>query len=194
MEEAILVQECLRGNARAQKALFDKFAPKMLAVCARYMKDQAETEDVFQIGMVKVFNKLADFKAEGPLEGWIRRIMVNSCLDQLRKNQRFITDKSFDDVSYRIEVKEEISSQLMAEDLIALIQKMPAGYRVVFNMFAIEGFSHQEIAIQLNITESTSKSQYLRARAYLRQRIEEKKQEKALFYLQKVVKKEELYI
>ena len=124
--------------------------------------------------MVKVFNKLADFKAEGPLEGWIRRIMVNSCLDQLRKNQRFITDKSFDDVSYRIEVKEEISSQLMAEDLIALIQKMPAGYRVVFNMFAIEGFSHQEIAIQLNITESTSKSQYLRARAYLRQRIEEK--------------------
>ena len=174
MEEAILVQECLRGNARAQKALFDKFAPKMLAVCARYMKDQAETEDVFQIGMVKVFNKLADFKAEGPLEGWIRRIMVNSCLDQLRKNQRFITDKSFDDVSYRIEVKEEISSQLMAEDLIALIQKMPAGYRVVFNMFAIEGFSHQEIAIQLNITESTSKSQYLRARAYLRQRIEEK--------------------
>jgi len=168
------VQECLRGNARAQKALFDKFAPKMLAVCARYMKDQAETEDVFQIGMVKVFNKLADFKAEGPLEGWIRRIMVNSCLDQLRKNQRFITDKSFDDVSYRIEVKEEISSQLMAEDLIALIQKMPAGYRVVFNMFAIEGFSHQEIAIQLNITESTSKSQYLRARAYLRQRIEEK--------------------
>lgn len=174
MEDAILVQECLRGNARAQKALFDKFAPKMLAVCARYMKDQAETEDVFQIGMVKVFNKLADFKAEGPLEGWIRRIMVNSCLDQLRKNQRFITDKSFDDVSYRIEVKEEISSQLMAEDLIALIQKMPAGYRVVFNMFAIEGFSHQEIAIQLNITESTSKSQYLRARAYLRQRIEEK--------------------
>jgi len=174
MEEAILVQECLRGNARAQKALFDKFAPKMLAVCARYMKDQAETEDVFQIGMVKVFNKLADFKAEGPLEGWIRRIMVNSCLDQLRKNQRFITDKSFDDVSYRIEVKEEISSKLMAEDLIALIQKMPAGYRVVFNMFAIEGFSHQEIAIQLNITESTSKSQYLRARAYLRQRIEEK--------------------
>ena len=174
MEDAILVQECLRGSARAQKALFDKFAPKMLAVCARYMKDQAETEDVFQIGMVKVFNKLADFKAEGPLEGWIRRIMVNSCLDQLRKNQRFITDKSFDDVSYRIEVKEEISSQLMAEDLIALIQKMPAGYRVVFNMFAIEGFSHQEIAIQLNITESTSKSQYLRARAYLRQRIEEK--------------------
>ena len=174
MEEAILVQECLRGNARAQKALFDKFAPKMLAVCARYMKDQAETEDVFQIGMVKVFNKLADFKAEGPLEGWIRRIMVNSCLDQLRKNQRFITDKSFDDVSYRIEVKEEISSQLMAEDLIALIQKMPAGYRVVFNMFAIEGFSHHEIAIQLNFTESTSKSQYLRARAYLRQRIEEK--------------------
>ena len=122
MEDALLVQECLKGKPRAQKALFDKFAPKMLAVCARYMKDQAETEDVFQIGMVKVFNKLSDFKAEGPLEGWIRRIMVNSCLDQLRKNQRFVTDKNIDDVSYRIEVKEEISSQLMAEDLIALIR------------------------------------------------------------------------
>jgi RNA polymerase sigma-70 factor (ECF subfamily) len=174
MEDALLVQECLKGKPRAQKALFDKFAPKMLAVCARYMKDQSETEDVFQIGMVKVFNKLSDFKAEGPLEGWIRRIMVNSCLDQLRKNQRFVTDKNIDDVSYRIEVKEEISSQLMAEDLIALIQKMPAGYRVVFNLFAIEGYSHQEIAEQLNISESTSKSQYLRARAYLRQRIEER--------------------
>jgi RNA polymerase sigma-70 factor (ECF subfamily) len=124
--------------------------------------------------MVKVFNKLSDFKAEGPLEGWIRRIMVNSCLDQLRKNQRFVTDRNIDDVSYRIEVKEEISSQLMAEDLIALIQKMPTGYRVVFNLFAIEGYSHQEIAEQLNISESTSKSQYLRARAYLRQRIEER--------------------
>ena len=174
MEDALLVQECLKGKPRAQKALFDKFAPKMLAVCARYMKDQAETEDVFQIGMVKVFNKLSDFKAEGPLEGWIRRIMVNSCLDQLRKNQRFVTDKNIDDVSYRIEVKVEISSQLMAEDLIVLIQKMPAGYRVVFNLFAIEGYSHQEIAEQLNISESTSKSQYLRARAYLRQRIEER--------------------
>ncbi len=174
MEDALLVQECLNGKPRAQKALFDKFAPKMLAVCSRYMKNQSETEDVFQIGMVKVFNKLSDFKGEGPLEGWIRRIMVNSCLDQLRKNQRFVADKNLDDVSFLIEVKEEISSRLMAEDLIALIQKMPAGYRVVFNLYAIEGFSHQEIAERLNISESTSKSQYLRARAYLRQRIDER--------------------
>lgn len=174
MEDALLVQECLNGKPRAQKALFDKFAPKMLTVCARYMKNQSETEDVFQIGMVKVFNKLSDFKGEGPLEGWIRRIMVNSCLDQLRKNQRFVADKILDDVSYLIEVKEEISSRLMAEDLIDLIQKMPAGYRVVFNLYAIEGYSHQEIAERLNISESTSKSQYLRARAYLRQRIDER--------------------
>ena len=174
MEDAKLVQDCLAKNPRAQKALFDKFAPKMLSVCARYMKDQAEAEDAFQIGMVKVFNKLADFKAEGPLDGWVRRIMVNSCLDQIRKNQRFILDKNIDDVSFKIEVKEEVTSNLAAEDLIALIQKMPSGYRVVFNMFAIEGFSHQEIAEQLEISESTSKSQYLRARAYLRQRIEEK--------------------
>jgi RNA polymerase sigma-70 factor (ECF subfamily) len=124
--------------------------------------------------MVKVFSKLSDFKQEGPLEGWIRRIMVNSCLDQLRKNKKFITDMRMDDVSYRLEVKEEVLSQLAAEDIMQLIQKMPTGYRVVFNLFAIEGFSHQEIAETLQISESTSKSQYLRARAYLRQRIESK--------------------
>jgi RNA polymerase sigma-70 factor (ECF subfamily) len=174
MEDVLLVQDCLRGNPRAQKALFDKFAPKMLSVCNRYMKDRADTEDAFQMAMVKVFKKLGDFKNEGPLEGWIRRIMVNTCLDELRRAQRFITDKSLEDVSFRIEVQEEISSKLMADDLISLIQKMPSGYRVVFNMFAIEGYSHQEIAESLEISESTSKSQYLRARAYLRQRIEEK--------------------
>lgn len=174
MEDVLLVQDCLRGNPRAQKALFDKFAPKMLSVCNRYMKDRADTEDAFQLAMVKVFKKLGDFKNEGPLEGWIRRIMVNTCLDELRRAQRFITDKSMEDVSFRIEVQEEISSKLMADDLISLIQKMPSGYRVVFNMFAIEGYSHQEIAESLEISESTSKSQYLRARAYLRQRIEEK--------------------
>ncbi|NBV91593.1 MAG: RNA polymerase sigma factor [Flavobacteriia bacterium] len=174
MEEGLLVNECLKGNAKAQKALFDRFAPKMLAICFRYMKNQDDSEDVLQIGMVKVFAKLSDFKKEGPLEGWIRRIMVNSCLDQLRRNKKFITDMRMDYVSYRLEVKEEVLSQLAAEDLMQLIQKMPTGYRVVFNLFAIEGYSHQEIAETLQISESTSKTQYLRARAYLRQRIESK--------------------
>ena len=178
MEEAQLIGECLRGKARAQKTLFEKFAPRMMAVCMRYMKDKPEAEDVFQIGMVKVFTKLSEFKSEGPLEGWIRRIMVNSCLDQLRRNQRFISDVAFDDVAFKVEDHETISSTLNTEALMGLIQKMPMGYKVVFNMFAVEGYSHQEIAEQLGISESTSKSQYLRARAYLRKRMEETENER----------------
>ncbi|NBO62291.1 MAG: RNA polymerase sigma factor, partial [Flavobacteriia bacterium] len=101
-------------------------------------------------------------------------IMVNSCLDQLRRNQRFVADVTYDDVAYKLEVQETVTSSLNTEVLMGLVQSMPTGYRVVFNLFAIEGFSHQEIAEQMGISESTSKSQYLRARAYLRQRIEEK--------------------
>jgi RNA polymerase sigma-70 factor (ECF subfamily) len=100
--------------------------------------------------------------------------MVNSCLDQLRRNQRFVADVTYDDVAYKLEVQETVTSSLNTEVLMGLVQSMPTGYRVVFNLFAIEGFSHQEIAEQMGISESTSKSQYLRARAYLRQRIEEK--------------------
>lgn len=178
MEDGELVSECLKQNPRAQKALFDKFAPKMLSVCNRYMKNQADAQDALQIGMVKVFNKLSDFKGEGVLEGWIRRIVVNSSLDLLRKNQKFLYDLNVDDVSYKLESPEEILDQIFAEDLIKLIQQMPNGYRIVFNLFAIEGYSHQEISQTLGITESTSKSQYLRARAYLRQRMNIKDEEK----------------
>ncbi|MFM7723595.1 MAG: RNA polymerase sigma factor [Bacteroidota bacterium] len=181
MEDVQLVKECLSGKARAQKTLFDKFAPRMMALCFRYMKDKDEAEDAFQIGMVKVFSKLTEFKFEGPLEGWVRRIMVNSCLDQLRRNQRFIADVTYDDVAYKLEVQETVTSSLNTEVLMGLVQAMPTGYRVVFNLFAIEGFSHQEIAEQMGISESTSKSQYLRARAYLRQRIEEKEDGKGSF-------------
>ncbi|MBM3165535.1 MAG: RNA polymerase sigma factor [Bacteroidetes bacterium] len=175
MEDLKLVQECLNGNSRAQKTLFDKFAPRMMAVCFRYMRGKDNAEDAFQLGMIKVFAKLAEFKFEGPLEGWIRRIMVNTCLDQLRKNQRLISDVGFEEVAFKMEVSEAVLSSMNTEALMALIQSMPTGYRVVFNMFAIEGFSHQEIAQKMGVSESTSKSQYLRARAYLRQRIEENK-------------------
>jgi RNA polymerase sigma-70 factor (ECF subfamily) len=174
MDDFSLVNECIRGNPKAQKALFDKFAPKMFSVCLRYMKKSDEAEDVLQDSFVKIFQKLSDFKNEGVLEGWIRRIVVNSCLDQIRKNSKFLNDIQAEEVEYKLDQNSFIAENLMAEDLMNLIQKMPDGYRLVFNMFAIEGFSHQEIASQLGITESTSKSQYLRARAYLRDRIGER--------------------
>ena len=167
-----MVTECVQGNPRAQRALFERFAPKMMAVCLRYSKDREQAEDVLQDGFVKVFMKLADFKSEGSLEGWIRRVMVNTALDQLRKNGKLLGDISTDDVAYKLEHNDPIEENLMAEDLMKLILAMPEGYKVVFNMFAIEGYSHAEIAATLGITESTSKSQYSRAKAYLRERIE----------------------
>ena len=172
MDDATLAEECVNGNIRAQRALFDKYARKMMAVCLRYTKNTEQAEDVLQDGFVKVYQKLKDFKKEGSLEGWIRRIMVNTALDQLRKNSRLLGDIQVDEVDYKVEGSSFVIEHLMAEDLMKLIHQLPDGYKVVFNLYAIEGYSHQEIGETLGITESTSKSQYSRARAYLRERLE----------------------
>jgi RNA polymerase sigma factor (sigma-70 family) len=172
MDDYTLVTECVKSNPRAQQALFERFAPKMFTVCLRYAKNKEQAEDILQDGFVKVFAKITAFKMEGSLEGWIRRVMVNTALDQIRKNVKSLGEISTDDVAYKLDSNDFIAENLMAEDLMKLIQSMPEGYKVVFNMFAIEGYSHAEIAEQLGVTESTSKSQYSRARAYLRERIE----------------------
>lgn len=172
MDDNTLVIECVKGNTKAQRMLFDKFASKMMAVCMRYANDTMEAEDVLQEGFVKVFGKLADFKMEGSLEGWIRRIMVNSSLDALRKNKRFQNDSKLEDVDFKISSSELASDHLLAEDLLKMIQALPEGYKVIFNLFAIEGYSHKEIADLLGVSENTSKSQYSRARAYLRHELE----------------------
>ena len=172
MDDTTLVIECVKGNVRAQQKLFDKFARKMLGVCLRYSKNMEQAEDVLQDGFVKVYSKLKDFKMEGSLEGWIRRIMVNTALDQIRKNGKLLGDTNIDDVGYKIENNAFVFEGLVAEDLMKLVQSMPTGYKVVFNMFAIEGYTHFEIAKTLGISENTSKSQYSRARAYLREKLE----------------------
>lgn len=173
MDDATLAEECVNGNIRAQRALFDKYASKMMGVCLRYTKNTNEAEDVLQDGFIKVYQKLKDYKKEGSLEGWIRRIMVNTSLDQLRKNTRQLGDSAIDDVDYKVEGSSFVIEQLMADDLLKLVQQLPEGYKMVFNLYAIEGYSHQEIGETLGITESTSKSQYSRARAYLRERLEQ---------------------
>ena len=174
MDDSILVKECIKGNAKAQRLLFDKFSQKMLGVCLRYTKSQDEAEDALQEGFVKAFSKLNDFSNQGSLEGWIRRIMVNTSLDAIRKNTKFMKDVSIDTVDYQIGNEDFIVEGLNAEDLMKLINSMPEGYKVIFNMFAIEGYSHQEISTTLGISESTSKSQYMRAKGYLRNRLEAK--------------------
>lgn len=173
MDELTLVNKCIEGDQLAQRKLFDRFAPKMMGVCLRYTKNSEQAEDVLQDGFVKVFTKLTYYKGNGSLEGWIRRIMVNTALDQIRKNSKFNVNVAVDDVHHKLDFNGHIVESLMEQDLLNLIREMPDGYRTVFNMFAIEGYSHKEIADQLNITENTSKSQYSRAKAYLRTKLEE---------------------
>jgi RNA polymerase sigma-70 factor (ECF subfamily) len=172
MDDTSLVIECVKGNSRAQRMLFERFSQKMLGVCLRYAKSTEQAEDVLQDGFVKVFSKLNDFKHDGSLEGWIRRIMVNTSLDQIRKENKFSGNTSLDNVDYKLQNNAFVLENLAAKDLMKMVQSMPVGYKVVFNMFAIEGYSHKEISEHLGISENTSKSQYSRARAYLRERLE----------------------
>ena len=172
MDESTLVKRCIDGNQKAQRVLFEKYAPKMLAVCLRYSKDSFQAEDVLQNAFIKVFTKLDTFKG-GSLEGWIRRIIVNTSLDQIRKNQKFQDNVPMDSVEYLVETNSYILEGLQEMDLLKLINEMPEGYKVVFNLFAIEGYSHKEIAEQLGVSENTSKSQYSRARGYLKIKMEE---------------------
>jgi RNA polymerase sigma-70 factor (ECF subfamily) len=152
--------------------LFERFSKKMLGVCMRYAKSTEQAEDVLQDGFIKVFSKLNDFKHDGSLEGWIRRIMVNTSLDQIRKENKLLGNISLDNVDYKLQNNAFVLENLAAKDLMKMVQSMPVGYKVVFNMFAIEGYSHKEISEHLGISENTSKSQYSRARAYLRERLE----------------------
>jgi len=171
MNEDILVKKCIEGDNRAQKKLFDLFAPKLFGVCLRYMKDHDLAQDTLQDGFVKIFTKLSDYNGKGSFEGWMRRITVNTCLDQLRKDQKLKVNTPIDDVSFLVKDNHWIEEQLTAKDLLKLVESLPDGYRVVFNMFAIEGYSHKEIAEQLNISENTSKSQFSRAKSHLRRKL-----------------------
>ena len=178
MEDSLLVKECAKGNSKAQRVLFDKFAPKMMAVCLRYVRNGQEAEDVIQDAFVKIFQKIGEFKMEGSLEGWVRRIIVNTALDSIRKNKKLLDDVAVDDVHYKVGYTDHQFDNMQVDVLMKLINEMPDGYRVVFNMFAIEGYSHKEIADTLGVTENTSKSQFSRARAFLRAKVENLKIER----------------
>jgi RNA polymerase sigma-70 factor (ECF subfamily) len=168
MTDEELIKKCTCGDLLAQKTFYEKFAGKMFGVCLRYMNGDDEAQDVLQDGFIKVFDNLDRYQKKGSLEGWVRRIIVNTALDQIRKNKKFVDNVDADSVSYMLEDKVYIVEELEAEDLLKIINRLPVGYRVVFNLFAIEGYSHKEIAEKLDITESTSKSQYSRARKILR--------------------------
>lgn len=173
MNDEEMLAGCQANKGYAQKQLFERYSRIMTGVCMRYVDSYEEAQDVVQIGFIKVFKKINSFSGVGSLEGWIRRIMVNSSLDYLRKikHQRF--NLSIDDVDFKLKSEEEVSGNLQAEDLLTIIRALPAGYRTVFNMYAIEGYTHKEIGEILNVSENTSKSQYSRARTLIQKKLEE---------------------
>ena len=171
-KEDELIKGCLRREPHAQRLLYDTYSSKMYAICYRYVKDSMEAEDILVTSFTKVFEKIGQFKFEGSFEGWIRRIVVNEALTCLRKNRSMYLETELKQVDYDPNYK-NLNDHLETEDLLKLVQELPAGYRIVFNMFAIDGYSHKEIAESLGISENTSKSQLSRARIYLQKQLKE---------------------
>ncbi|MBP6432821.1 MAG: sigma-70 family RNA polymerase sigma factor [Ferruginibacter sp.] len=167
MTEELMIAGCLKNNALAQEALYYRFSPRMLGVCYRFAKNREDAEDMLQEGFVKIFTQIFQFRGEGSLEGWIRRIVVHTCINILKKNKKF-TDSVDLIHANGMHIKEDlIPSILQAKQVVECIRLLPLGYKTVLNLYAIEGFSHKEIAHLLDIEESTSRSQYTRAKAML---------------------------
>jgi RNA polymerase sigma-70 factor (ECF subfamily) len=166
-----LIKRCKAGEPKAQELLYKQFASKMLGVCSRYATDRMEAEDMLQIGFVKVFQKMAGFRGEGSFEGWVRRIMVHSSIEYYRKHHKMMQLVDLDDAANETSVNPLATAKLEAQELMLLIQRLSPGYRIVFNLYAIEGYSHKEIAAIVGISEGASKSQLSRARAILREQI-----------------------
>tara|TARA_R110000751_G_scaffold80108_1_gene161546 strand:- start:255 stop:845 length:591 start_codon:yes stop_codon:yes gene_type:complete len=167
--ESQLIKKASSGNRDAQERLYKKHAPKMLSVCRQYIKDVHFAEDVMVQGFLKMFNKLDTFKFEGSFEGWLRRIMIRESISYLRK-QQFVV---YDDEVYEKNQSEEISqsTDLDTEHIQQLIDKLPQGYKMVFVLYTVDGYKHKEIAEMLSITESTSKTQLLKARKLLQDQL-----------------------
>lgn len=175
MTEELMLAGCLENNAAAQDALYSRFSPRMLGVCYRFAKNREDAEDMLQEGFIKVFSQIHQYRNEGALEGWIRRIIVHTCINVLKKNKKFSDSV---DISFAsgVGIREEtISSIMQAKEVVECIRLLPIGYRTVLNLYAIEGYSHKEIGSMLDIEESTSRSQYTRAKAMLEEVLVKKK-------------------
>lgn len=166
--EGDLLQGCLAGDRLAQRQLYEAYSGKFLALCLRYLKDREQAEDVMIQSFMKIFEKLTQFEAKGSFEGWMKRIVVTQALMALRSSPQLTV--SLDEAEDSFDGPEEMT-HLEAEELMELVRNLPLGYRTVFNLYAIEGYSHQEIGVLLGITESTSKSQLNRARSVLKEKI-----------------------
>jgi RNA polymerase sigma factor (sigma-70 family) len=167
MTEELMIQGCLDNMATAQEALYNRFSPRMLGVCYRFARNREDAEDMMQEGFIKVFSQIHQFRNQGALEGWIRRIIVHTCINVLKKNKKFTDSVDLFHANSIYLNENNIPSILMAKQVVECIRLLPVGYKTVLNLYAIEGYSHKEIASILDIEESTSRSQYTRAKSML---------------------------
>lgn len=167
MTEQTIIAGCLQNDAAAQRELYNRYSPKMLSVCYRFAQGREDAEDMLQEGFIKVFTQIHTFQNKGAFEGWIRRIIVHTCINYLKKNKKFIENVDLSQASTVYVREETVPSVMQARQIIECIRLLPVGYRTVLNLYALEGYSHKEIGEMLDIEESTSRSQYTRARAML---------------------------
>lgn len=169
--EADIINGCRQKKHRAQKALYDRYHPVLMGICVRYAKSNAEAEDILITGLTRIFDKIDDYRGSGSFEGWMKKIMVSVAIDNFRKNRKHyfhqdVSEVAKDDIGF-----DYIPDNFSVNDILKTIQQLPDGYRIVFNLYAIEGYSHKEIAEKLNISESTSKTQLMKARKKLKQKL-----------------------
>jgi RNA polymerase sigma factor (sigma-70 family) len=175
MEEKELVRACIERNPKAQKRLYDQFSSVVMGICIRYAGNRDEAKDVFQECFIKIFQKMHQYSGEGSLGGWIRSIAVNTSLIHIRKNQQWA---HMADIDNQYDLKERhygVLEEMAAGEIAEMIEAMPTGYRTVFNLYAIEGYQHKEIGEMLGISENTSKTQFMKAKAYMVKQLESTK-------------------
>jgi RNA polymerase sigma-70 factor (ECF subfamily) len=168
-----IVEKCKKNNRNAQKELYDVYAPVLFGICLRYSKSTHEAEDILQEGFIKILTKIKYFRGVGSFEGWMKKVIVNTAISHFHKNKKYNETHDIERIKDSDINRENFDNhEFTQEELLGVINKMPEGYKVIFNLYAIEGFKHKEIAEMLNITESTSKSQYSRAKDKIRQELE----------------------
>jgi RNA polymerase sigma factor (sigma-70 family) len=172
--ETNLIKNCIEGDRQAQSTLYAMFAPKMFVVSLRYSKSREEAEEVLQEGFLKVFQFLHQFRDEGSLEGWIRKIIVNCALQRLRSQSRLTPVVDIDPHKEQFVLQENIESRISSKELLQLVMSLPPAYKLVFNLYVFDGYKHREIAEILGISEGTSKSNLSDARTFLQKQLNKK--------------------
>lgn len=173
-DEKELLSACLKQDSRAQRVLYELYSPRMLSLCIRYVGDRERARDLLHDGFITVFEKIGSYNGSGSFEGWLRRIFVNTALMTLRKGDVLKYSDELSESGKELTVESSVLGNITSAELLRLIATMPPGFRTVFNLYAIEGYSHQEIAKELNISEGSSRSQLSRARLWLQDKLKEK--------------------